>query len=113
MVVVWQMHFCSLTGLKDDTPWNSDFWACSILRSTGSELKDLRGCESAKPSIKVFASMRLRDGARGLRELEFRMLHACSIENSMLHVLRDISGTDRMLHLLREFREFFWLAKLA
>ena len=20
MVVVWQMHFCSLTGLRDDTP---------------------------------------------------------------------------------------------
>ena len=61
-----------------------------------------------KPSVKVFASMRLRDGARGLRELEFRMLHvlhACSIEKAMLHVLRDKSGTDCMLRTLRECRE--------
>ena len=43
-VVVWQMHFCHLQGSKTIPPWNSNFWACSILRSTGSELKDLRGC---------------------------------------------------------------------
>ena len=75
--------------------WNSDFWACSILRSRGSELKDLWGLKVLAKC--VFASRRLRDGARGLRELEFRMLHmehACSIEKSMLHVLRDSSGTD-------------------
>ena len=85
-------------------PWNSDFWACSILRSRGSELKDLRGLKVLAKS--VFASMQFENGARGLRELDFRMLHmlhACSIEKSTLHVLRDSSGTR--LHVLREFCE--------
>ena len=53
--------------------------------------------------------MQFENGARGLRELDFRMLHmlhACSIEKSTLHVLRDSSGTDRTLHMLREFCEF-------